>query len=135
MLSCLPVSQAIKSWYRRAADENNPATINRLWVPAIKDLRKPAEGDPRKRAPWQLVMSEKVDLIGQILEVEKKLPENAGKVDIALRSEIARRMVAESTKEELETIQDAINKEHTKDVARKEHLEVASKSDPEVQTK
>lgn len=80
-------------------------------------------------------MSGRTELINGIFEVERAAAENAGKVDIALRTEIARRMVAESTPEELAIIQRTIDAEFAKEEAKVKHLEEASETDPAVQEK
>ena len=106
-----------------------------MWAPAIKALRQPAGGDPKKRAAWHVYMSKHAVRIAEIFTVERELPENKEKAGIALRTEIAKRLLAEAGEDDLREIDNEIKADYEAKVAEQEHLRTAEPSDPALQRK
>ena len=102
---------------------------------SLKDLRKPADGQPKKLLGWQLFMSENAAVVDEQLQHEKMLPENKGKADIALRTVIAKRLLQEADEAVRSSIEQAVEEDFIKKKDLRNHLEVAERSDPIVQAK
>ena len=110
-------------------------SVPALWLPAINALRQPADGDPKKHAAWHIFMHKHSARIAKVFEAEKNLPENAEKAAIALRTEIAKQLLAKADRDEIENIENTIKTEYEEKVAEQTHLQTAEPSDPTVQKK
>lgn len=128
----LTYQQDIKSWYRRKSKDSGLADN---WRVALKGLATPHDGPPKRLAGWQKIQSQCAAEIAELFEVEKGLPENAGKHPLGIRTGIARRMWAEASEEEKEKLQKEIDTEYDEAKAKHDGLVKAPKNDPAKQAK
>ena len=102
---------------------------------SLKELRRPADGQPKKLLNWQLFMSRNSAIVDEHLQREKLLPENKGRAAIALRTIIAKRLFQEADEAVKLSIEKAVEDEFDEKKNLKTHLESAEASDPIVQAK
>ncbi|KAH9845986.1 hypothetical protein C2E23DRAFT_745135 [Lenzites betulinus] len=101
------VTQAVKRHMRYVRDrlqqEDNP------WASVLGELgtvHTAPPAAPRQLAPWQLYMSKKAAKIEEVLEERRATEDVSSKEVLALRSAIARDLLAQETKEYRDALQD-----------------------------
>lgn len=127
--------QYIKGWFRRATADPRSSTLSSEWAKTLKELRKPADGPPKKLASWQLVMHRESERINEQFAEEKALPENENKADIAIRTGIAKRLLDKAGEEAKVAIADAVQADFAEKVALRQRVEEGGAADPVVQDK
>lgn len=80
-------------------------------------------------------MTQHATKVNDIFQVEKALPANASRANIALRTEIAKRLLCEASEDEQEQILRSVAEDYQSKCDVKAHLEEADSSDPLVQAK
>ena len=102
---------------------------------SLKEFRKPVDGEPRRLTSWQMFMSKNVELIDELVQKEKVLAENQGRANIALRTAIAKRLLAEADEDVKSRIVEEIDADFQRKKELNDHLQVAEPSDPILQAK
>ena len=102
---------------------------------SLKEFRKPADGEPKHLSGWQMFMRQNVEVIDEHVRREKVLPENEGRANIALRTAIAKRLLAEADEDVKSRIAQDIEDDFKEKTKLKDRLEVAEPSDPVLQAK
>ena len=80
-------------------------------------------------------MGQNTERVNEVFQEEKLLPENSGKAQIALSTEIAKRLLSEANDQEQKAVVEMISRDFKLKCAAQTHLNEAAFSDPLVQEK